>query len=85
MARRTKGEYATLTARGAPDVHGQLLRPRRSGLDVTAESNYEAARLGVSALKSDGSADAIAPGTKLEIQVREPATCHRLTLLQIRR
>jgi hypothetical protein len=52
---------------------------------VTAESNYEAARLGVSALKSDGSADAIAPGTKLEIQVREPATCHRLTLLQIRR
>jgi hypothetical protein len=38
-----------------------------------------------SALKSDGSADAIAPGTKLEIQVREPATCHRLRLLRIRR
>jgi hypothetical protein len=28
--------------------------------------------------------DAIAPGTELEIKVREPATCHRLTV-QIRR
>jgi hypothetical protein len=27
----------------------------------------------------------IAPGTELEVQVREPATCHRLTVLQIRR
>jgi hypothetical protein len=46
---------------------------------VTAESIYEAAALGVSALKSDGWADAIAPGTEREVQVREPATCHRLT------
>jgi hypothetical protein len=52
---------------------------------VTAESIYEAAALGVSALKNSGWADAIAPGTELEIQVREPATCHRLTLQQIRR
>jgi hypothetical protein len=28
---------------------------------------------------------AIAPGTELEIKVREPATCHRLTVQQIRR
>ena len=28
-------------------------------------------------------ADAIAPGTELEVQVREPATCHRLTVQQI--
>ena len=53
-------------------------------MEVTAESIYEAAALGVSALKSDGWADAIAPGTELEIQVREPATCHRLTVQQIR-
>ena len=46
-------------------------------MDVTAESIYEAAALGVPALKSDGWADVIAPGTELEIQVREPATCHR--------
>jgi hypothetical protein len=54
-------------------------------VEVTAESIYEAAALGVSALKRDGWADAIAPGTELEIQVREPATCHRITIHQIRR
>jgi hypothetical protein len=44
---------------------------------VTAESIYEAAALGVSALRNSDRADAIAPGTELEIQVREPATSHR--------
>jgi hypothetical protein len=57
----------------------------RHSVKVTAESIYEAAALGVSALKGDGWADAIAPGTELEIQVREPATCHRITVHQIRR
>jgi hypothetical protein len=52
---------------------------------VTAESIYEAAALGVSALKSDGWADASAPGTELETQLREPATCHRVPVQQIRR
>ena len=52
---------------------------------MTAESIYEAAALGVSALKNSGWTDAMAPGTELEIEVREPATCHRLTLQQIRR
>jgi hypothetical protein len=41
-------------------------------VEVTAESICEAAALGVSALKSDGWADAIAPGTELDVQVREP-------------
>jgi hypothetical protein len=31
------------------------------------------------------SADAIAPGTELDVQVREPASSHRLTVQQIRR
>jgi hypothetical protein len=53
-------------------------------VQVTAESIYEAAALGVSALKNGGWVDAIAPGTELEIEVREPATCHRLTVQQIR-
>ena len=57
----------------------------RHSVEVTAESIYEAAALGVSALKNSGWADAIAPGTELEIEVREPATCHRLTVQQIRR
>ena len=52
---------------------------------MTAESIYQAAALGVSALKNSGWADAIAPGTELEVQVREPATSHRLTVQQIRR
>jgi hypothetical protein len=56
----------------------------RHSVEVTAESIYEAAALGVSALKSDGWADAIAAGTELEIQ-REPATCHRITVQQIGR
>jgi hypothetical protein len=57
----------------------------RHSVDVTAESIYEAAALGVSALKNSAWVDAIAPGTELEIEVREPATCHRLTLQQIHR
>jgi hypothetical protein len=39
--------------------------------------------LAFSALKNSGWADAIAPGTELEVQVREPATRHRLTVHQI--
>ena len=57
----------------------------RHSVEVTAESIYEAAALGVSALKNSGWVDAIASGTELEIEVREPATCHRLTVQQIRR
>ena len=42
----------------------------RHSVEVTAESIYEAAGLGVSALRKSGWTDAIAPGTELEIQVR---------------
>ena len=57
----------------------------RHSVDVTAESVYEAAALGISALRQSGWADAVAMGTELEIQVREPPTCHRLTVQQIHR
>jgi hypothetical protein len=68
-------------------VHGQPYRSvRRPALSRgDRRTIYEAAALGVTALKSDGWADAIAPGTELEIHVREPATCHRLTLQHVRR
>ena len=56
----------------------------RHSVDVT-ESVYEAAALGVSALRKSGWADGVALGTELEIQVREPPTCHRVTVHQIRR
>ena len=44
----------------------------RHSVDVTAESVYEAAALGVSALRESGWADAVALGTELEVQVRDP-------------
>jgi len=55
----------------------------RHSVEVTARIHLRG-RSSRSALKSDGWADAIAPGTELEVQVREPATCHRLTVLQLR-
>ncbi len=57
----------------------------RHSVEVMAESVYEAAALGISALKNSGWADAIAPGTELDVQVREPATSHRITVQQIHR
>ena len=57
----------------------------RHSVELTAESVYEAAALGVSALTRDGWAHAMPPRTELEVQVREPTTCHRLTVQQIRR
>ena len=57
----------------------------RHSVEVTAESVYEAAAVGVSALKKSGWTDAIAPGTELDVQVREPATSHRITVHQIHR
>jgi hypothetical protein len=57
----------------------------RHSVEVTAESVYEAAILGVSLLRQDGWADQIAPGTQIEIQVRQPATTHCVTVVQLRR
>ncbi len=51
---------------------------------MTAESVYEAAAIGLSRLRREW-ADQIAPGTPIEISVREPATTHTVSLGQIRR
>ena len=45
-------------------------------VEVSADSLYEAAIVGFSLLKQDGWVDPVAPGTRLEIQVRHPATTH---------
>ena len=50
-----------------------------------AETLYEAAALAFAAFQRCGWTDNIAPGTRLEIQVREPATTHTVTLAQLRR
>jgi hypothetical protein len=57
----------------------------RHSVDVTAESVYEAAALGVSLLRQDGWAAALAPGTLLEIRAAHPATTHAVTIAQVRR
>ena len=54
-------------------------------VEVSADSLYEAAIIGFSLLKHDGWVDPIAPGTRLEIQVRQPATTHSVSLAQLRR
>jgi hypothetical protein len=55
----------------------------RHGVDLTAESLYEAAIIGVSMLREDGWAEQIAPGTQIEIQVRQPATTHCVSVAQL--
>jgi hypothetical protein len=57
----------------------------RHSVDVTAQSLYEAAILGVALLRSDGWAEQISPGTPIEIQVRGPATTHCVSIVQLRR
>jgi hypothetical protein len=57
----------------------------RHSVEVSAESVYEAAALGLSQLRRDEWADQISPGTPVEVTVREPATTHTVSLAQIRR
>ena len=57
----------------------------RHSVEVTAESLYEAAVVGLSLLRQDGWVTTIAPGTQLDVQVREPAACHCVTVGQLRR
>jgi hypothetical protein len=55
----------------------------RHSANVTGETLYEAAATPLSLLRRDQWAEPISPGTRLEIQVREPATTHTLTIAQI--
>jgi len=57
----------------------------RHSVEVTAESLYEAAVLGVKLLAQDGWVGAIAPGTQVEVQVRPPAMLHVVSVAELRR
>jgi hypothetical protein len=57
----------------------------RHAVDVEAETLYEAAGFGLARLKKDGWIEGLGPGSRLEIQVREPATVHSLTVQQLHR
>jgi hypothetical protein len=57
----------------------------RHTAEVTAESLFEAAAMGLAALKKDGWTSAIGPAARLEVEVREAIVRHTLTLPQIER
>ena len=57
----------------------------RHSAQVEADSLYEAAVLGVERLRRDPWTSPIGPTTPLEIEVREPAAQHVVTLAQVRR
>jgi hypothetical protein len=57
----------------------------RHCVEVTADSLFEAAALGLSLLRKQDWTDPIAPRTQLDVQVREPATTHSVTLAQLKR
>ena len=57
----------------------------RPGVDVDAETLYEAAGLGLARLKRDGWIEGLGPGARLEIEVREPSTIHSPSVQQLHR
>ena len=61
------------------------LRGIRHTADVEAESLYEAAVQGIRRLNQDPWIERIGPGTKLEVEVREPSARHVLSVDQVER
>jgi hypothetical protein len=58
----------------------------RHSAEVQAETLFEGAVLGFQILRRDGWIQGpIGAATTLEIEVREPTTCHAVTLLQVQR
>ena len=57
----------------------------RHTVEVQAESLFEAAVLGVRTFKGDPWIEDVGPATVLDIEVREPAANHRITMMQVER
>jgi len=57
----------------------------RHTVDVDADSLYEAAILGIRRLNDDPWIEKIGPATVLDIEAREPAAKHSLSLQQVER
>jgi hypothetical protein len=57
----------------------------RHSVEVTAESLYEAAVLGLSAMRKHGWVERIGPGTELQVQIKEPAVTHSVSVAQLTR
>jgi hypothetical protein len=54
-------------------------------VELDAESVYDAAIRGLALLRQDGWVDNMAAATELEVEVREPATRHTVSVQQLRR
>lgn len=54
-------------------------------VDVAAHSLYEAAAMGVAALKKDGWVEGLGPATRLVVRVRETGGTHAVTVQQLKR
>jgi hypothetical protein len=87
VKRRSKSEYATIQpvplricAVSFADARGI-----RHTVEVQAESLFEAAILGVRTLKGDPWIEHVGPATVLDIEVREPAAKHAITMMQVQR
>lgn len=57
----------------------------RHTVDVTAESLFEAAALALTTFRTDRWTETVGPATKLEVEVRNPAVRHSVSVLQIQR
>ena len=88
-ARRTNGECCgiltgLMTVRTC-EVSYKDHRGVRHGVEVQAETLFEAAVMAIAHLKADPWLEKIGPATVLDIEVREPGTKHALTLQQVER
>jgi hypothetical protein len=61
------------------------MRGIRHGVDVEAESLYEAVVLAVTRFRDDPWIEQVRGETPLDVEVREPATVHTITLQQVER
>jgi hypothetical protein len=55
----------------------------RHSVDVEAETLYEAVVMAVARFRQDIWGEAVGNGTELDVEVREPATRHSVTLGQV--
>ena len=61
------------------------VRGVRHTAEVMSETLFEAAVLGLRALKRDGWMGQVGPATRLEVEVKEPTVTHALSIRQIER
>jgi hypothetical protein len=84
---RIKSEYATIQAVPLRICAVSFADGRgiRHTVEVQAESLFEAAILGVHTFRGDPWIEHVGPAMVLDIEVREPAAKHAITMMQVER